>query len=56
MELPAFDRSRPLKIADVGCGTSASTILLASELDADASCAAAINAPSINKGHKWGHK
>ena len=35
MELAGLDRSRPLKIADIGCGTGASTILLASELDAE---------------------
>ena len=35
MELAGLDRSRPLKIADVGCGTGASTILLGKELDAD---------------------
>jgi SAM-dependent methyltransferase len=35
MELAMLDRSRSLKIADIGCGTGASTILLAKELDAD---------------------
>jgi ubiquinone/menaquinone biosynthesis C-methylase UbiE len=35
IELAGLDRSRPLKIADIGCGTGASTILLARELDAD---------------------
>jgi ubiquinone/menaquinone biosynthesis C-methylase UbiE len=35
MELADLDRSRPLRIADIGCGTGASTILLAKELDAD---------------------
>ena len=35
MELAGLDRSRPLKIADIGCGTGASTIVLARELDAD---------------------
>lgn len=35
MELAGLDRSRPLKIVDIGCGTGASTILLARELDAD---------------------
>jgi len=34
IELAGLDRSRPLKIADVGCGTGASTLLLARELDA----------------------
>ncbi len=35
LELAGLDRSRPLKIADIGCGTGASTILLAKALDAD---------------------
>lgn len=35
MELAGLDRSRPLNIADIGCGTGASTILLAKELNAD---------------------
>jgi len=35
IDLARLDRSRPLKIADIGCGTGASTILLAKELDAD---------------------
>ena len=35
MELAGLDRSHLLKIADIGCGTGASTILLATELDAD---------------------
>ncbi len=35
MELAGLDRSRHLKIADIGCGTGASTILLARELDAE---------------------
>jgi len=35
MELTGLDRSRRLKIADIGCGTGASTILLAKELDAE---------------------
>lgn len=34
LELAGLDRSRRLKIADIGCGTGASTILLAKELDA----------------------
>jgi ubiquinone/menaquinone biosynthesis C-methylase UbiE len=34
MELAGLDRSRALKIADIGCGTGASTIILAKELDA----------------------
>ena len=33
MELAGLDRSRPLKIADIGCGTGVSTILLAKELE-----------------------
>ena len=35
MQLAGLDRSRPLKIADIGCGTGASTIQLATELDAE---------------------
>jgi ubiquinone/menaquinone biosynthesis C-methylase UbiE len=35
MALAGLDRSRPLNIADIGCGTGASTILLAKELDAE---------------------
>lgn len=35
LKLAGLDRSRPLKIADIGCGTGASTILLAKELDAE---------------------
>lgn len=34
LELAGLDRSHPLKIADIGCGTGASSILLAKELDA----------------------
>lgn len=33
--LAELDKSRPLKIADIGCGTGASTIQLAKELDAE---------------------
>ena len=35
LELARLDRSRPLKIADIGCGTGASALLLARELDAE---------------------
>ncbi len=35
MKLAGLDRTRPLKIVDIGCGTGASTILLAKELDAE---------------------
>ena len=35
LRLAGLDRSRPLKIADIGCGTGASTLLLATELDAE---------------------
>jgi ubiquinone/menaquinone biosynthesis C-methylase UbiE len=35
LELAGLDRSRPLRIADIGCGTGASSLLLARELDAD---------------------
>jgi len=35
LQLAGLDRSRRLKIADIGCGTGASTLLLARELDAD---------------------
>jgi len=35
MNLAGLDRSSRLRIADIGCGTGASTILLAKELDAD---------------------
>lgn len=34
LRLAGLDGSRPLKIADIGCGTEASAILLAKELDA----------------------
>lgn len=34
LELAGLDRSRHLKVADIGCGTGASSILLAKELDA----------------------
>ncbi|MEZ5357182.1 MAG: class I SAM-dependent methyltransferase [Candidatus Zixiibacteriota bacterium] len=33
--LAGLDKSRPLKIADIGCGTGASTIQLAKELDVE---------------------
>ena len=35
MGLAGLDRSSPLKIVDIGCGTGASAIFLARELDAD---------------------
>ncbi|MEE4241942.1 MAG: class I SAM-dependent methyltransferase [Desulfopila sp.] len=35
LKLAGVDRSRPLKIVDIGCGTGASTILLAKELDGE---------------------
>jgi len=35
MALAGLDRSRHLRIADIGCGTGASTILLAKELDTE---------------------
>ncbi|QQE14006.1 class I SAM-dependent methyltransferase [Planctomycetota bacterium] len=35
MQLAGLDRSRHLKIADIGCGTGASAIQLAKELDAE---------------------
>ncbi len=34
MRLAGLDGARPLRIADIGCGTGASTLLLARELDA----------------------
>lgn len=34
LDLSLVDRSAPLKIADIGCGTGASTLLLAQELNA----------------------
>lgn len=35
LDLAGLDRSRPLKIADIGCGTGAATLLLARELEAE---------------------
>jgi len=35
LEPSGLDRSRPLKIVNIGCGTGASTIIFAKELDAD---------------------
>ncbi len=35
MELAGLDPSRRLNIADIGCGTGASTLVLAKELKAD---------------------
>ena len=35
IELAGIDGGRPLKIADIGCGTGASTLLLAEELNAE---------------------
>ena len=35
MALAGLDRSRPLKIADLGCGTGCASFLLARELDAE---------------------
>ena len=34
LDLAGLDRTRPLKIADIGCGTGAGSLLLARELDA----------------------
>ena len=34
LALAALDRSRPLKVADIGCGTGASTLVLAKQLNA----------------------
>lgn len=34
MDLSMADRATPLKIADIGCGTGASTLLLAQQLNA----------------------
>lgn len=35
VELAGIDRQAPLKIADIGCGTGASTLMLAEKLNAD---------------------
>ena len=35
LELAGLDRSRPLKIADIGCGTGAASLLLARDLNAE---------------------
>jgi ubiquinone/menaquinone biosynthesis C-methylase UbiE len=35
LKLAGVDNSRPLKVADIGCGTGASTLQLAKELDAE---------------------
>ncbi len=35
LTLTGLDRTHPLKIADIGCGTGASTLLLAQELNAE---------------------
>jgi len=34
LELARIDRKAPLKLADIGCGTGASTLLLAKHLNA----------------------